>query len=185
MKKIAITGNIASGKSQVENFIAKYYPVYDTDEIAHKILNEITEFYGLDVFTNKKIDRKKLGDLVFNNLELKQKLEALIHPKIKKELERIFRKHINDKFVFISIPLLFEVGWEYLFDEIILITADDSIRLSRLMQRNNFTEESALQRIKAQIAQEDKVSKADYIIENNTTKEDLHNKIENLLANFI
>ena len=43
MKKIAITGNIASGKSQVENFIAKYYPVYDTDEIAHKILNEITE----------------------------------------------------------------------------------------------------------------------------------------------
>ena len=77
MKKIAITGNIAAGKSQVEEILTNYYPVYDADKIAHSVLNEITEFYGYDVFTNGKIDRKKLGPLVFQNPEIRQKLENI------------------------------------------------------------------------------------------------------------
>lgn len=182
MKKIAITGNIASGKSQVENIIAKEFPVYDTDKIAHQILDNITEFYGLDVFTDGKIDRQKLGNLVFANADVKQKLEALIHPKIKLELEQIFEQHVNDKFVFVSVPLLFEVHWENLFDKIILVTADENIRLNRLMQRNNLSREDALLRIHSQMSEEEKINKADFIIKNLSTIENLSIQISKILS---
>ena len=109
MLKIAITGNIASGKSQVEKILAEKYhfPVYDADKIAHIKLNEINDFYGYNVFTDGKIDRKKLGELVFKNPELKRKLENIIHPKVKKEIIEIFKKHSQEKCVFVSIPLLY------------------------------------------------------------------------------
>ena len=151
MLKVAITGNIASGKSKAELIIAKYYPVYDTDKIAHEILDNITEFYGYDVFTDGKIDRKKLGDLVFNNYELKTKLEELVHPKIRENLLEIFKVHKRDKMVFVSVPLLFEAGFKDMFDKTILISAKENLRLKRLMMRNNFTREEALKRIKSQM----------------------------------
>ena len=73
MLKVAITGNIASGKSQVEKLISdKNYTVYDTDKIAHDILDKVNDFYGYDVFTDGRIDRKKLGELVFSNPDLKK-----------------------------------------------------------------------------------------------------------------
>ena len=120
MKKIAITGNIASGKSQVENILENLnYTVYDTDKIAHDCLSKIKDFYGFDVFTNGIIDRQKLGTLVFSNPQIKKKLEDLIHPIIKKEVLNIFEKNKNKDFVFISVPLLFETDFYKLFDKII------------------------------------------------------------------
>lgn len=173
MKKIAITGNIAVGKSCVESIIAKSYPVYDTDKIAHKILDSITEFYGYDVFTNGKIDRKKLGNLVFKNPDVKSKLEELVHPQIKSELTKIFSKHIDEEFVFVSVPLLFEVKWEALFDAILIVVADDEIRLNRLMNRNSLTKNEALNRMQSQIAQHIKIIKCDFVIENNSNLDEL------------
>ncbi len=172
MLKVAITGNIASGKSQVEQYLSKIFPVYDTDKIAHKFLNELKDFYGYDVFTEGKIDRKKLGKLVFSNPELKEKLEAIIHPQVKETLNNIFEKHKNDKFIFVSVPLLFEAGFDGMFDKIILVTTDDKTRLQRLMKRDNLTEEEALIRIKSQISEKEKIKKSDFIINNNS---DIHN----------
>ncbi len=172
--KIGITGNIASGKSQLENILKEHgYLVYDTDKIAHDFLDEITDFYGYDVFTGGKIDRKKLGALVFKNKELKNKLEALIHPKVRARILEIFEEHKNEKYVFISVPLMYETGFDKLFDKIILVTVDKDIQIRRLMKRNNLSEEEALQRIASQLPQEQKINLADYIIENNSTKEDL------------
>ena len=181
MKKVAITGNIAAGKSQAEKIISKYFPVYDTDIIAHEILDNIDEFYNLDVFTNGKIDRKKLGKLVFENPEIKNKLEKFIHPLIKTKLEEIFEKHINEDFVFVSVPLLFEAKWENHFDKIIIITAKDELRLERLISRNNLSKNDAQNRIRSQIPQEDKIKNSDYIIENNGTENELAEKVFKLL----
>ena len=94
MVKIAITGNIAAGKSEVEKIIAtKGYVVYDTDKFTHQILASSQEikytFKDYDVFENGKISRKKLGALVFANKKLKEKLENIIHPVIKEMIINI------------------------------------------------------------------------------------------------
>lgn len=181
MLKVAITGNIASGKSQAELIFAKYYPVYDTDKIAHEILDNITEFYGYDVFTDGKIDRKKLGELVFNNHELKTKLEELVHPKIRENLKEIFKAHRRDKMVFVSVPLLFEAGFKDMFDKTILISAKENLRLKRLMARNNFTREEALKRIKSQMSEDLKKEYVDFVITNNADFENLETQAKQVI----
>ncbi len=184
MLKVAITGNIASGKSQVEKLISdKNYTVYDTDKIAHDILDKVNDFYGYDVFTDGRIDRKKLGELVFSNPDLKKKLEEIIHPGVKEEILKIFEK--DYPIVFISIPLLFETGFDKLFDKIIFVQCDDDIRLYRLMERNQITKSQALSRMNSQQGQEEKIKKSDYILYNNSTITDLETQVNSLLTNII
>ena len=177
MLKIAITGNIAAGKTQVEKILANQFKVFDTDKIAHEKLNDLKEFYGYDVFTNGIVDRKKLGELVFNNPELKIKLENIIHPLIKKEVLKIFEENSNDDVIFVSVPLLFETDFYKLFDKILFVAANENIRLERLQKRNNLSRSEALLRIRAQMSQEEKIKRADFIIENNSTPEDLEKKV--------
>jgi len=184
MIKIAITGNIASGKSQAERIISQYYPVFDTDIIAHEILDTLNDFYGLDVFTNGKIDRKKLGDLVFSDTNIKEKLENLIHPLIKEKLNKIFELNKDKKYIFVSVPLLYETDFYKIFDKVLFISSEEKVRLNRLMKRNSFTEEEAVLRIKSQMDESEKIKKADYIIENNSTIEELKEKVIKFLKSI-
>ena len=181
MLKFAITGNIASGKSIVEDIIAKYYPVYDTDKIAHEILDNITEFYGKNVFTNGKIDRKKLGDLIFSDKQMKKNLENIVHPKIKERLDKIFKENEKAEFLFVSVPLLYETDFYKLFDKVVFVSSEENIRLERLMKRNNLTQEEAKIRIEAQLPENVKIEKADYVIKNNSTIEELENQVNAFL----
>lgn len=184
--KIAITGNIASGKSLVEKILSdKQYTVYDTDKIAHALLDEISYFNGYDVFTDNKIDRKKLGNLVFSNNNVKKQLEEIIHPKIKDKIYEIFELHKFDNYVFISVPLLFETGFDTMFDKILLIMTEPHIQLQRLMQRNNLSEKEAIQRINSQLPQTEKIKKADFVINNNGSTEDVEVKVNEFLNNIL
>ena len=187
MISFAIVGNIASGKSTVENILQeKGYKVFDTDIIAHEVLNDfaeeiINQFDGHDILENGKVSREKLGKIVFNDKKLKEKLEYIIQPEIKNRIKSIFEKNKNEKYVFVSIPLLFEIGWGNLFDKILFIKTEDDIRLKRLMQRNKFTQEEALSRIKSQLPQEKKAKKADFVIENNSSIDVLQKYIERFI----
>lgn len=184
MLKVAIVGNIASGKSTVENFLAeKNFCVFDTDKISHEILKKNSEkiietFKNFDILENGKISRKKLGNLVFFDENLRKKLENIIYPKLRENLLQIFSENEDKKFVFISIPLLFEVGWFDLFDKILFVKTDDKIRLERLMNRNDLSQKEAQARIDAQMPQEEKEKKSDFIICNNADIQFLQNQLE-------
>lgn len=187
MISIAIVGNIASGKSTVENVLRKKgYKVFDSDIIAHEVLDDLSEkileaFKDYDISENGKISRQKLGALVFDDKNLKEKLENIVHPEIKDRLKKIFEENKLEKYIFVSIPLLFEVGWRNLFDKILFIYTEDKIRLNRLMQRNDFTKDEALARIKSQLPQEEKVKVSDFIINNNHSIDVLQKYIERFI----
>lgn len=187
MISIAIVGNIASGKSTVENVLRKKgYKVFDSDIIAHEVLDDLSEkileaFKDYDISENGRISRQKLGALVFDDKNLKEKLENIVHPEIKDRLKKIFEENKLEKYIFVSIPLLFEVGWRNLFDKILFIYTEDKIRLNRLIQRNNFTKDEALARIKSQLPQEEKVKVSDFIINNNHSIDVLQKYIERFI----
>ena len=184
MTKIAITGNIAAGKSVVENILRdKGYIVYDADKIAHEILANSQEvrqtFSEFDILENGEISREKLGKLVFNNNELRKNLENIIHPQVKN-----FIKELNDDLVFVAVPLLFEANMQDLFDKIIFVSAPQEIRLKRLMARNNLTEQEAMARINAQESEEEKIKKSDFVIVNDGALELISPQIEALLNSY-
>lgn len=189
MIKVAIVGNIASGKSEMEKILEKRnYVVLDTDLMTHDILIDRPEvakaFSDYDVFEFGRLSKDKLGKLIFSDSELKEKLESIVHPIIKEELVTAFNTYSNEDFIFVSVPLLYEVGWESMFDKIVFIKSDDDIRLNRLIKRNSYTKEYAKVRIDSQLHQNEKVNKADFVIENNGTIEDYRLKIEKFISSI-
>lgn len=182
MLKIALTGNIASGKSIVQELLLSYgYKVLDTDSVGHKLLetNEIIkkEFADYEILQDGKISREKLGKLVFSNPELLNKLNSLMHPLIKSEIEFFFKTNSLEDKVFVAIPLLFETEMDKMFDQIVMIYANDKLRLERLIKRNNLTEDYALKRLHSQMAQDKKVLKSDIVIKNESSIEDLKKEV--------
>lgn len=187
MIKIAIVGNIASGKSEIQKYlINKDYVVLDTDMMTHDILMDGAEvakaFEEYDIFEFGRLSKEKLSKLVFGNYELKKKLENIVHPLIAEEIQTSFNTFKDEKYLFISVPLLFEVGWENMFDKIIFVSIDEKLQLERLMNRNNYSKEEAELRINSQMPQDEKIKKSDFTIENNADIKTLHNLIENVLA---
>lgn len=194
MLKVAITGNIASGKSTVEKILRdKGFNVLDTDDVAHSLLSHpiikkhiIAAFFGHDVLENGEISRLKLGKIIFTNYLMRKKLEEILHPAIKNEIGRFFRSLEGEKIAFVAVPLLFEAKFESLFDKIILVYADDEIRINRLMKRNNLSLEQAQQRLNIQMNQDKKVELSDFIIYNNESLSELSVQVsQNLKAILI
>ena len=195
MKKIAITGNIASGKSQVEKMILSYgYKVADTDKINHFILasdisaiNEIKNAFAEDdiLDENSNISREKLGQIIFSVGWKKLKLEEILHKRISAKVEEFYNENSKEDFVFVSIPLLFETKQENNFDKIIFVSADYDVRLNRLIQRNGYTEKYAKIRIASQMKEDEKIKKSDYIIYNNSDLISLRKQVDSVLKQII
>ena len=176
MIKYAITGNIASGKSVVQKILQEHGEiVLDADIVGHNLLKNNREvvkiFKDYDILDCEEISREKLGEVVFNNKEMLEKLNSVMHPKIRTEIENFFEQNKSRKRVFVGIPLLFESNMQDMFDKVVFIYADDELRLERLMSRNGYTKEYALKRIQSQIPQEEKLNKSDIILKNNNTIE--------------
>lgn len=186
MIKYAITGNIASGKSAVEEILKNAGEiVIDADKIAHEILNDnkevIEAFKNYDILSDGKISREKLGKIVFNDKNLKKVLEEILHPQIKQKINGFFEQNQDKERIFVAVPLLFEAKMEDMFDKIVFIYCDDKIRLERLMQRDGYDREHARARMKSQQNQDGKVKYSDIVIYNNSTQEELERLVKKLI----
>ena len=189
MIRVAITGNIASGKSVVQNILEKQgFKVLDTDKVGHEVLNcdEIkATFSGFDVFSDDgNISREKLGKLIFEHSELKRKLEDISHPKIADKILEFFAENKAERVLFVGIPLVFEAGMENLFDKIVLIYTDDEVRKLRLMTTRGYSEAYADVRMGCQLSQDKKSERADYVIFNNKSIKDLEIEVYKFLKSF-
>lgn len=196
MLKVGLTGGIGTGKSTVSAlFKAQDIPVIDADLIARKvllvhpeILEIIKERFGEEYFDNKgNFLRRKMGALIFTSSEKKQEYEDIILPYIKEDIFKELKEY-DDKEMKISIvdaPTLIESNLHVKMDVVVVVTADKEIQINRVMNRDGYTREEALQRISSQMSTEEKIKRADYIINNNgdlnETKEQVKRLIEELL----
>ena len=175
MLKVAITGNISSGKSAVKNIL---------DELHYKTLclDEVTEFlYNNSAALKSKLknefnsdNKSEIAKFIFDDNKKLKTLENIIYPFIKDEMFAFFSENNKEKIIFVVAPMLFESGFNKYFDKIIFVSSDVNIRLDRLIKRNNYSKSYALKRINSQFPESEKIKKADYVIENNSDLDTLY-----------
>ena len=185
-----ITGSIASGKSTVVNLLKERgFSVIDADLIAHEQLEickrEIVRVFGEQILDETgRIDRKKLGAIVFREPKKLKNLEQILHPKIKAEifckasqLERL------EQVYFVDIPLFFEKKERYAeFKNVAVIYAPKELLLSRLMSRNGLSLNEAKARVELQVDIEQKRKMAKFVIDNSSDMENLKLELEKFLG---
>ena len=168
---LALTGSIASGKSTVASLLKLHgLQCIDADATAHEVLDDhpadIAALFGEEYLLKGKVNRKKLGGLIFSNLEAKEKLEAFMHPKIRERILEKSQRFEKLKFPYlIDIPLFFETNAYDIKTSVVVYTPKE-VQLDRLMKRNDLTQEESLQRIAAQMDIEEKKKRADFVIDN-------------------
>lgn len=174
MIKVGITGGIGTGKSMVCNIFSKLgIPVYVADTEAKILMNtnsaikqQLLALFGKDIYNeNDVLDRKKLSEIIFNDKIALAKVNAIVHP--------IVRKHFNkwadlqqSAYVIQEAAILFESGQNAYFDKIILVTAPYEIKIERVMKRDNISREKVIERMNNQLTDEEKIPKSDFIINN-------------------
>ena len=182
---IGLTGGIASGKSTVSKYLAeKGFKVYDADKIAKNISEkksvqeEIISTFGDKILDkNGNVDRKKLKEIVFENKDKLKKLNGIIHPKVIDFYKKLKEKNTNEMIIF-DVPLLFESGLDKICDKILVVISDYEVQLNRIVERDKIDRELASKIVKAQLSNEERIKKADVVIENNSNLEDLFEKVE-------
>ena len=185
---IGLTGGIATGKSTAAEYLEqKGAVVIDADQISHKISQKgekgwqlVVDEFGEDILREDgEFDREKLGEIVFADSKKKKKLESLLHPLIIYEMKEEAHRYLkNDKIVVFMAPLLYEAGLARFCDQVWVISSLEASQIKRLRKRNNLDREAALKRINSQLSLAEKKSKADVVIENNSTITELKKKLD-------
>ncbi|WP_240544412.1 dephospho-CoA kinase [Exiguobacterium algae] len=193
MLKIGLTGGIATGKSTVSKLLReKQIPIIDADQIARTVVEPGGKaFSGVQsafpqCFDGDQLNRPALGREIFHDDAKRERLNQLMHPAIREEMQEQMHAYeaAGEKVVIFDIPLLFEGTMLDLVDYSVVVYCREEIQLMRLMERNGLTKEEALARIHSQIPIEEKKHRADFLINNNGSLQDLPKQIDWLLTQF-
>jgi len=187
--KIAITGNIGSGKSTFTSFAkAAGFPVLIADDISKSILDTdekvralVIKEFSENAFKGNKPNKSFLAKEVFSDPNKLQKLESILHPRVIKSIEKSSSEILkNNKVIFIEAALIYEADMEDMFDYVVLVSSERILRLQRKIA-SGITEDDFCKREANQIPEEEKKKRADFIFSNDGSIEDLKMKFNLLL----
>ena len=191
---VGLTGGYASGKSTVAKMFVELGGVLiDADRLAREVVKpdkqawlEIVAHFGKGILLkNREIDRKALGEIVFGSDAERERLNAIVHPRVlEEELKAIeeIRKREPDAIVILSVPLLIESGHYRQCDKIVVVTVDRDTQIKRLMERDGFSREESLRRISAQMPLSEKVTYADFVIDNSGSIQETELKVKEVFS---
>ena len=191
--KIGITGGIGTGKSLVSKLYRnKGYQVIEADKVAKEILGndnnikkQIINEFGTASYIDGKPNTKYLADKVFSDPVKVERINSILHPPTLRKIEALMSMELTkNNIVFVEAALIFEAHMEYMFDYILLLVSEDLLKIERIKQRSKISEKEILLRMKNQLPDIIKKSKSDFIIENNSTIDELTKKSEFFLHLF-
>lgn len=173
MIKVAITGGIGVGKTTVSNLFEKMgIPVFNSDVIAkeimssnHALKNQIIEVFGENAYENSKLNRSYLSDAIFNDKNLLEKMNSIVHPYVAEEFN-LWLKNQKSKYILYESAIVFESNGENAFDKIICVLATKEEVINRIIDRNSFSRDKITSIMNNQLPDKIKAEKSDYIIEN-------------------
>ncbi|CAM3567131.1 dephospho-CoA kinase [Erysipelothrix urinaevulpis] len=183
---IGITGTMAAGKSSVSQIIKDAgFTFYDTDKMVHDYYNqtgslyhEIIDLLGNDIVNeNGDLNRKKIAEIVFSNQDKLKQLEALVFPQVMQDIQRLSK---NQSLIFFEVPLLYEAGYSDFFDKVIVVDADESLRIKRAVAKG-IPEDEVIARMARQMSAQEKRERGDYLIENNHSLTELEEEVRDVL----
>ena len=190
--RVGLTGSMGSGKTTVASIFKNLGAVVlDADQICRDLVlptkpawQEVIDAFGTGILNeDQSIDRKKLAHIVFNDDAQKKQLENILHPKVISEEMRLSREIFQkdpQSIIIIEAALLIESGNYRQMDKVIVVTCDEEKLIRRAMARSSMTLEEAQKRVQSQMSQEEKSQRADYILKNDGSMEDLTKKVQEL-----
>ncbi len=188
MLRVGLTGGIGSGKSTVAALFARHgAPIIDTDEIAHELLvpgqaanAEIVAAFGQEILdSNGNIDRTQMRHRVFAEAAERKRLEAILHPRIRTETARRLES-LHAPYCLVVVPLLIEAGFTDLVDRVLVVDADDTLRIQRTKARSGLGEAEIRRIMASQASRQERLQKADDIITNNSDLAHLEREVARL-----
>lgn len=192
---VGLTGGIATGKSTVSRMLSqRKFPVIDADVISREVVKpgkpaykKIIDAFGEKiVLNNGEIDRKKLGNIIFSDKNMREKLNGIVHPAVRKKMlsERDRLVEAKEPLIILDIPLLFESKLTHLVEKVIVVYVPENTQLNRLRERDNIPFQEAMNRINAQQSIEEKALLADEVIDNSMTLEKTEIQLDKLLQKW-
>ncbi|MCW8919428.1 MAG: dephospho-CoA kinase [Gammaproteobacteria bacterium] len=193
MLRIGLTGGIGSGKSTVCTIFRELgVPVIDSDEIARELvvpgsvaLQQITARFGPQVLRNDgSLDRQRMRDLVFDDPDKRQQLEAILHPLIRQEMERQIAR-LHAPYLILAIPLLLEKGWQQQLDRVLVIDCNEELQRQRATRRDGSPAHTIDRIIASQIERNTRLAAADDCIDNSGSLASLRTQVEMLHHHYL
>ncbi len=191
MKIVGLTGEIASGKTIISDYLQeKKYKIFDADKIVEEIYTKESFIVEIEkkipeIIENNKINKQKLSDLAFFDQGILHLLERILHPLVKKELDNFLKKNIDEDLLFLDIALLFENGLDKKCDYVIYIKTSKELQQERFLLRNKGSLDKLAEILKKQRKFKNKENLANWVLNNIYKKDRLFRDLENIISNLL